>query len=69
MSVSDVLKVFEYLSMGLEAILQLNESHNRQTQNDNLEYHSHAAHDKLKQVLVASPPHSEVSLPGQIVND
>ncbi len=50
-------------------MLQLNESKNQQTQNDNPEYDSHAAHNKLKHVVVASPSPSEVSLPGQIVTD
>jgi len=71
MTVSDVVKVFDYLSMGLEATLQLKES---ESDPDSeavavTTYEEHAAQAKLKQVVVASPPSSAVSLPGQIVDN
>jgi hypothetical protein len=65
MTVSDVLKTFEYLSMGLESVLRDPESEAVPVAANE----AHAAQAELKQVVVASQPSSAVPLPGQIVTD
>jgi hypothetical protein len=66
-----VLKVFEYLSMGLEAILQLKASKSVPESEavPVIAYDAHAARAELQQVVVASPTSSAVPLPGQIVDN
>ncbi len=71
MSVSDVLKVFEYLSMGLEAALQLKKS-KTDPESEAVAVPAEKAdanQDGLKQVVVSSSTSPAVSLPGQIVEN
>ncbi len=69
MSVSDVLKVFEYLSMGLESVLQLSKSDPESEADPVADNEAHAAQPELKQVIIASAPSSAVPLPGQAVDN
>lgn len=69
MSISDVLKVFEYLSMGLESILPLDECDDgTQSKVPDAANDAFPARAQLEQVVVAPPPSSAVlspPLPGQ----